>query len=70
MHVLGDRVVGDDQPVEQRDIVEQTARLRRGREPPQAIDDFGLAHYSALAGLASLAIASSSPFTKPLSRLS
>ena len=71
MHALGNSVVGDDQAVEQRHIVEQAARFRSSCEAPQPIDDFGFTHdQSARAGRASLAIASSRPFTNPLSRLS
>src|SRR3954462_6663710 len=71
MHAFRDRVVGDDEAVEERDVVEQTARFGRSRKPPQPIDDLGLAHdQSARAGRASLAMESSRPFTNPLSRLS
>ena len=38
MNALGDAVVGDDEAVEHRDVVEQPARLGRGRDPPQARD--------------------------------
>ncbi len=74
MHALGDAVVGDDQPVEHRDIVEQPARFRaavaiRRRRSMTSAFAHGARQRSAPA-CASLAMASSRPFTKPLSRLS
>ena len=70
MHALGDGVVGDDQPLEQRRVVHQPARRGVGREPAQPRNRLGLVHHSAGAARASLAMASSRPLTKPLSRLS
>ena len=57
-------------PSSTRGIVEQPARRRVGRNPPQPLDDLGFAHHSACADRASFAMASSRPLTKPLSRLS
>jgi hypothetical protein len=65
MDVLGDGVVSDDQAIEDGDVVAQFAGRGMGRDPPQALDDLALVQ-----ARTSLAIASSRPLTKPLSRLS
>ena len=71
MHALGNAVVGDDQAFEQRRVVGQPARRRIGRDPPKPLDRLGFVHQlGSRAARASLAMASSRPLTKPLSRLS
>ena len=70
MHALRDGIMRDDEPVEHRRIVEKPASGGIGRHPADSGDDFGFAHQPARAGRACFAIASSSPLTNPLSRLS
>ena len=70
MNTFRDAVVSDDKAFEQRNVVEQSARARSGGDAAQPFDDVPFAPGQSRAGLASLAIASSKPFTKPLSRLS
>ena len=71
VHALGDAVVGDDQPVEQRRIVNEAARRGVGRDAPQPGDDLAHSRITPPArGPRFFGDASRMPLTKPLSRLS
>jgi hypothetical protein len=65
MDALGDRVVGDDPFAEQRRIILQPARRRVARQPPEQRDGVPFVQLRTV-----LAMASSSPLTKPRSFLS
>ena len=67
MDPFGDAVVGQDEVAEQCHIVEQAARRVGGGDPPEPFD--GLASFMHQPR-AVLAMASSRPLTKPVSRLS